>query len=177
MPIKITPKMSFKEAFAKARKEQGAGGVFEYKGKKYTTNRADDKKNMAKTATPKDKLETYADDMSGGMPEKKAARNKMDMAERNATINTPDDLGDGYEFKRGGAVKKKMGGMMKYKEGGMPEAVEMMFKSKAKKAAKKKPVKKNMGGMMGYKKGGKVRGCGMAKQGVRAAKMVTMKGS
>jgi len=34
-----------------------------------------------------------------------------------------------------------------------------------------------MGGMMGYKKGGKVRGCGMAKQGVRAAKMVTMKGS
>ena len=36
------------------------------------------------------------------------------------------------------------------------------------------------GGMMktkGYKAGGKVRGCGMAKQGVRPAKMVTMKGS
>jgi len=35
------------------------------------------------------------------------------------------------------------------------------------------------GGMMkkGYKKGGKVRGAGKATKGVRAAKMVTMKGS
>ena len=41
-------------------------------------------------------------------------------------------------------------------------------------------VKKQNGGMMkkkGYAKGGKVRGCGMARQGVRKAKMVTMKGS
>ena len=49
-----------------------------------------------------------------------------------------------------------------YKKGGM---------------AKKKPVKKNMGGMMKYNKGGNVRGSGKATQGVRAAKMVTMKGS
>jgi len=28
----------------------------------------------------------------------------------------------------------------------------------------------NMGGMVGYKKGGKVRGCGIATQGVRKAK-------
>jgi hypothetical protein len=35
------------------------------------------------------------------------------------------------------------------------------------------------GGMMkkGYKKGGKIRGAGKATKGVRAAKMVTMKGS
>jgi hypothetical protein len=35
------------------------------------------------------------------------------------------------------------------------------------------------GGMAkkGYKSGGKVRGAGCAKQGVRSAKMVTMKGS
>ena len=30
--------MTFGEAFAKARKEQGAGGTFTYKGKKYSTN-------------------------------------------------------------------------------------------------------------------------------------------
>ena len=33
------------------------------------------------------------------------------------------------------------------------------------------------GAMPMMKKGGKVRGCGMAKQGVRKAKMVTMKGA
>jgi len=41
-------------------------------------------------------------------------------------------------------------------------------------------VKKQNGGTMkkkGYAKGGKVRGCGIATQGVRKAKMVTMKGS
>jgi len=35
---------TFGEAFAQARKKQGAGGTFTYKGKKYSTNRADDKK-------------------------------------------------------------------------------------------------------------------------------------
>jgi len=41
------------------------------------------------------------------------------------------------------------------------------------------PKKAAKGGMMkkGYKKGGKVRGAGKATKGVRAAKMVTMKGS
>ena len=40
-------------------------------------------------------------------------------------------------------------------------------------AAKPKPVDPegmNMGGMVGYKSGGKVRGCGIATQGVRKAK-------
>ena len=41
----------FREAFAKARREQGADGVFTFEGKKYNTRRADDlgkpaKKNM-----------------------------------------------------------------------------------------------------------------------------------
>ena len=40
-PVK---KQTFKEAFAEARKKQGAGGTFTFKGKKYSTNRADDKK-------------------------------------------------------------------------------------------------------------------------------------
>lgn len=33
----------FQKAFAAARKAQGAGGTFEYKGKKFSTRRADDK--------------------------------------------------------------------------------------------------------------------------------------
>jgi len=40
-PVK---KQTFGEAFAEARKNQGAGGTFTFKGKKYSTNRADDKK-------------------------------------------------------------------------------------------------------------------------------------
>lgn len=43
-------KTSFKSAFADARKAQGAGGIFTWNGKKYTTDRADDKK---KTSSPK----------------------------------------------------------------------------------------------------------------------------
>jgi len=56
--------MTFAEAFAKARKEQGPGGTFTYKGKKYSTNRADDKatKNNVEKKTPtkdrKEKRET-----------------------------------------------------------------------------------------------------------------------
>jgi hypothetical protein len=71
----------------------------------------------------------------------------------------PDLSGDGEVTQKDilmgkGVVKKQNGGMMKkkgYAVGGM----------------KKK----------GYAKGGKVRGCGIATQGVRKAKMVTMKGS
>tara|TARA_R110000765_G_C18898760_1_gene603817 strand:+ start:445 stop:942 length:498 start_codon:yes stop_codon:yes gene_type:complete len=37
-------KTSFKSAFADARKAQGAGGTFSWNGKKFTTDRADDKK-------------------------------------------------------------------------------------------------------------------------------------
>ena len=46
---------------------------------------------------------------------------------------------------------------------------------KAKK--KKKKQKKRGGGMLKYAYGGKVRGAGCARQGVRSAKMVKMKGS
>lgn len=45
---------TFAQAFAKARKEMGAGKTFTFKGKKYTTDRADDKKkSKAETAPPK----------------------------------------------------------------------------------------------------------------------------
>jgi hypothetical protein len=41
---------SFDDAFASARKKQGPGGTFEWRGNKYTTDRADD----SKTTTRKD---------------------------------------------------------------------------------------------------------------------------
>jgi hypothetical protein len=40
---------SFKEAFAKARKEKGAGKTFTWNGKSYSTNQADDKKKSKPT--------------------------------------------------------------------------------------------------------------------------------
>ena len=45
---KTSTPTSFGAAFKAARAKQGAGGVFTYKGKKYTTNRADDKKASKK---------------------------------------------------------------------------------------------------------------------------------
>lgn len=45
--------MTFAEAFAKARKEQGPGGTFTYKGKKYSTDRADDKAKVTKNNVEK----------------------------------------------------------------------------------------------------------------------------
>jgi len=57
------------------------------------------------------------------------------------------------------------------------EGLDIPEKDRTPKKKKKKPVKKNMGGMMKYANGGKVRGAGMARQGVRKAKMVAMKGS
>jgi hypothetical protein len=67
--------MTFGEAFAKARKEQGSGGVFTYKGKKYSTNRADDK---AKTA--KNNVEKKADIIPVKKPkvEKKTEKKKVE---------------------------------------------------------------------------------------------------
>ena len=46
---------SFGAAFAKARKEQGTDGVFTYKGKKYSTRRADDPKKSRTAPMPKRK--------------------------------------------------------------------------------------------------------------------------
>ena len=83
---------------------------------------------------------------------------------------------------KGGMMKKgyKMGGMMKkgYKAGGkMPDLTGDNKVTQADVLKGRGAFK--AGGMMkkGYKKGGKVRGAGKATKGVRAAKMVTMKGS
>lgn len=68
-------------------------------------------------------------------------------------------------------------------EGALADAkVEKIKPKKRKRAKKRKVVNKMGGGMLKYGhgggvKGGKPRGCGMARQGVRNAKMVVMKGS
>jgi hypothetical protein len=51
---KSKPAKSFREAFAKARKEKGAGKTFTWDGRSYSTNTADDVKK-AKTSKPKGK--------------------------------------------------------------------------------------------------------------------------
>tara|TARA_B100001057_G_scaffold429577_1_gene455748 strand:+ start:365 stop:817 length:453 start_codon:yes stop_codon:yes gene_type:complete len=50
--------MTFKKAFVAARKEKGAGKVFTYKGKKYTTNTKEDEKKITKrkSGAPKKSL-------------------------------------------------------------------------------------------------------------------------
>ena len=140
---------------------------------------------------------------AGMMKKKKAATSapmtSMRPKARPNTMVTPEEAG---AIERGNRAAKrradempmmKAGGMMKkgYKAGGklkqpdgdnvglkkLPESVRNNMGYMAKGGMAKKGYAK--GGMMkkGYKKGGKVRGCGMASKGVRAAKMVTMKGA
>ena len=63
----------------------------------------------------------------------------------------------------------------KYNMGGMAAKTPMSDDKEMSMLRKKK--KRPSMGMPAMKKGGKVRGCGMATQGNRKAKMVTMKGA
>ena len=60
---------------------------------------------------------------------------------------------------------------------GGPKGSVIVDPAKKKKRAPMQMGQGSGGAMPMMKKGGKVRGCGMAKQGVRKAKMVTMKGA
>jgi hypothetical protein len=111
---------------------------------------------------------------AGGMPMVRGKDGKM----------VPEFAADGKgKMMAGGKVKK-------YQMGGMPMADEMPMKRKKKRSmddmmavtgtgagAPRRMMKKGGMAKSSYKSGGKVRGCGMASKGVRAAKMVTMKGS
>tara|TARA_R110002153_G_scaffold235676_1_gene389055 strand:+ start:73 stop:987 length:915 start_codon:yes stop_codon:yes gene_type:complete len=119
---------TFGEAFAAARKEKGAGKTFMYKGKKYTTDRADDKpkvtekKNFGsmdgstsdpKTMTKRPPAKKKRDRLFGlkSMP-------KIDSKEGGDKVNLPFGLGS-YETlpqeeetsmnKKGGSIKRKNG--------------------------------------------------------------------
>lgn len=118
----------------------------------------------------------------------------------------PEYAADGKgKMKKGGKVKKyQMGGMTQMRQApqdesimkgrrrrtpSMPDAPMAPPRPPAPPTKGKKkrpspgpgmpqmPMMKSGGKVKKMKSGGKVRGCGMAKQGVRSAKMVTMKGS
>lgn len=106
------------------------------------------------------------------------AGGKLKMVKGKDGKMVPDYAADGVgKMKRGGGVKKKtkkmnMGGMTGMPADGMDAATMMAMKKKRKKPMM--PAQRAMGGgaaapMM--KKGGKVRGAGIARKGVRAAKM------
>ena len=54
---KSDTRIAFEKKFKEERKKQGAGGVFTFKGKKYTTDYASDKKAKKKESKPKVKNE------------------------------------------------------------------------------------------------------------------------
>jgi len=106
------------------------------------------------------------------------AGGKLNMVKGKDGKMVPDYAADGVgKMKKGGGVKKKtkkmnMGGMTGMPADGMDAATMMAMKKKRKKPMM--PAQQAMGGgaaapMM--KKGGKVRGAGIARKGVRAAKM------
>ena len=74
------------------------------------------------------------------------------------------------------AKKYNMGGMMGAPAAPAGPAAPAMV-DPARGGGAPAPGQGSGGGMPAMKKGGKVRGCGMAKQGVRKAKMVVMKGA
>ena len=135
------------------------------------------------------------------------AGGKLNMVKGPDGKMVPDYAADGKgKMKKGGKVKKyQMGGMAsmmreapqdeslmkgrKRRTPAMPEGELAPPKPLPPKPKKKRqgprggpgmpqmPMMNKGGKVKKMKSGGKVRGCGMAKQGVRAAKMVTMKGS
>ena len=68
---------SFGQAFAQARKKLGAGKTFTYKGKKYSTNRADDVKKTKTKKTIKPKVMVDSFKKSNVKKNKKPAPSKM----------------------------------------------------------------------------------------------------
>lgn len=135
------------------------------------------------------------------------AGGKLNMVKGPDGKMVPDYAADGKgKMKKGGKVQKyQMGGMAsmmreapqdestmkgrKRRALSMPEPEMAPPKPLPPKPKKKRqgprggpgmpqmPMMEKGGKVKKMKSGGKVRGCGMAKQGVRAAKMVTMKGS
>jgi hypothetical protein len=89
--------MTFGEAFKKARKEQGPGGTFTWEGKKYSTNRADDKPEKV----TKNNVEKKIDVKPVKKPEKKKEeKKKADVKKpKTETVKKKRDLvPDNIEF-------------------------------------------------------------------------------
>ena len=123
------------------------------------------------------------------MAEKKKSKVKT---KRGGKFDSSKELGAGFDERLPSALVEedfKKGIMGKYSpraaiQGAISSGIDL-FRSKegkrgsriAKKVAKKKAGKMAGGMVKKMMGGGKVRGAGMARQGVRAAKMIVMKGS
>lgn len=95
---------SFNEAFAAARKAQGPGGTFEWNGRKYSTNRADDKPK------PKVKKGVKGDDVvNDPMGTSKMPKKDLDKLPKKNTVVYDKENQESYEYKKGGKVKKMKG--------------------------------------------------------------------
>ena len=94
--IKPAAPTSFGQAFAQARKKLGAGKTFTYKGKKYSTNRADDKKTKvvkpaapAKTKRVRGPKVSVPGSMRGGPPQRTGTKTKASMMGIDGASSTP----------------------------------------------------------------------------------------
>ena len=103
-------KMSdFDSTFARERDKQGPGGEFTYKGKRYTTDRADDKKTAVSSAKTKDKDQIQQDQInltnsfstSGPIDTSKAQKNttlvkpkKIDIVTTNPKTGKREKIGE-----------------------------------------------------------------------------------
>jgi len=144
---------SFSEAFKVARKEQGAGGTFTYNGKKYITDRADDKpvkktapKNIGQDAVSESfgykkggKVKGDKKKVMGTVGEAKSIMAALKKARRPATPMPGTRMaGLGMAppmappMKHGGKVMKKAaGGAAKLrKKSPMPNKIKMMLYGK-----------------------------------------------
>ena len=74
---KSKPAKSFREAFAKARKEKGSGKTFTWDGRSYSTNTADDVKKE-KAAKAKSKMDSEKRDRGATNPDQYAEGGKVE---------------------------------------------------------------------------------------------------
>ena len=88
-----------------------------------------------------------------------------EMLQRQKEKDMDENMQEGMENHN----KRRVGGQAAKDEAAAKKAAAKKAAAKPKPMAPM-PEGMNMGGMVGYKKGGKVRGCGIATQGVRKAK-------
>ena len=128
-----TKRQRFNEAFASARKEKGAGKTFMFEGKKYTTDRADDKPKVSEatisqkptTAAPKPETSQEAKEGSSKKRDRLFGLDflpKIDSKEGGDKVNLPFGLGsyetlpqkeDYSKNKKGGRINRKSGGKIR----------------------------------------------------------------
>ena len=111
--------MTFAEAFAKARKEQGPGGVFTYKGKKYTTDRADDKAKATKNnvekkidVKPVKKPEKKKEEKKTPTKDRKEKRETKKETEKDDDKKKRDLVSDNIEYQIKDLIQKNILGPM-----------------------------------------------------------------